>query len=118
MSKQMRSVAGSSAMLTGCLATERLLALVGVTLCVGPLDIGSAFGVADTGLALLLAQRLTQISLDAPVVGPLGWVLSDQWCCSKLGTAVLLAGKWLHCGLTRPESQLYPQRDFLYCVSP
>lgn len=40
MLEWVRSVAGSSVMLAGCLAVERLLVLVGVTLRAGLSDIG------------------------------------------------------------------------------
>lgn len=49
MGELVRRVPGSSLMLIGRLASERLSELVGMALCTGPSDVGSATGMVGVG---------------------------------------------------------------------
>lgn len=55
----MRSVAGSLAMLTGCLAAERLSVLLGLALCKGSLDTDSATSARGDEVGFTLSSTVS-----------------------------------------------------------
>lgn len=59
MSERVRSVAGSSAMLVGCLVAKRLSALEGVTLRTGSSDTGLMIRMAGAEASFALSSAIS-----------------------------------------------------------